>query len=323
MAIAHVAAWTAAQFNNVSTGTNTARASTTNNFMAVGVTINNNALFSSIATTSNTLTQRAPASGWQNTGGDSIRIYAAEGITGAASHTVTVNTSSNAFFVVCASEYSGLATSGAFDQIAGAGVSGAGTSFDSGATPTTTRANELLVGYGDQDAGGNGSFVAGASFNVRSSIGTAASGSTGALEDRIVSATGAYNGLMSSSGFTGPTGWDMLIATFADVALAASNTEFGSRTNIPNPHVGPMTLRQGWRQPPIYAVNLAPITDTNFGPPTRVPNNRVGPVVLRQFYRRPSLSFDTTNARSAATGTPVLCGGILNSAIVRSGGIVA
>ena len=63
----------------------------------------------------------------------------------AGANTVTVSGGGTLGRSCCIAEYSGVAASGALDQTAV--TTGTGTSVNSGSTPTTQQASELLVGY--------------------------------------------------------------------------------------------------------------------------------------------------------------------------------
>ena len=110
--------------------------------------------------------------------------------------------------------FSGLADSDVFDQMqTGYGTS---TAPSSGATPTTTQADELLVGVvgtegpdGDTAGAWDGSFLAGPRLGTTGS--TADTNLTVSLGYRIVSDTGAYTA--SKTGITSRD-WGAMIATF-------------------------------------------------------------------------------------------------------------
>lgn len=218
MAITFVGAWTGAQGSNVTSLTTASQTTVPGNLIACGITIDVPANFTSLTDSkSNTWIQDAPASGWYaGSGSGSMRLHHAENIVGGASHTINLAMSANSLVTIQAAEYGGLATSSAIDQIHHGSATGTGTALDSTATPTTTLADELLIGFGREAVGGTGTltWTAGASYTIRSSTADATNGDTAALEDRIVAATGAYGATMSFTGGSSLLGWDMLIATF-------------------------------------------------------------------------------------------------------------
>jgi hypothetical protein len=245
MAIAFVGAWAGIQGNNVTSVTNAGRTSVAGNFIACGISINTAVNFVGIADSySNTWLQAAPSSGWYAGGGfDSSRLHDAADILGGTSHTITLTMSPASFATIQAAEYSFGAT-GTLDQIAHDSLVGSSTSLDSTATPATTAADELLVGFGCQAmTDGTFTWTAGAGYTLRSSTNNANAGSTAALEDRIVSATGAYNATMSDALGTGPLGWDMLIATFREGGGGGGDPPQeggGTGSGMPKP------VAQGW-----------------------------------------------------------------------------
>ena len=112
---------------------------------------------------------------------------------------------------ISAMEYSGFTGGAVFDQTAQA--TGSSTSPDSGATPTTTDADELLIG-GCSDSGAGNSYTWTSSF-------TLVAGSTAgrhSMADRIVAATGAYN---ATATLGTSAGWRMVIATYKAAGAAA------------------------------------------------------------------------------------------------------
>ena len=144
-------------------------------------------------------------------------------------------------YLVHAFSVSGLAAS-PLDQTAAA--AGTGGSASSGATATTTQANELLFGA-FEDTGATAStagFVAGnnATANDCAATGTPTSSSLGGIDDGnspslfgiycVVSATGAY---AAQASLTGNPFWQAVIATYK-LALTASGTALGSSQN-PSP----------------------------------------------------------------------------------------
>lgn len=114
-------------------------------------------------------------------------VYVAENIVGGGSHTVTV-TEAGSIVSIIANEWSGLAVSGAFDQESSDnGING--TPFDSGNTPTTTQANELVYGGVGENNQDDCAFAAGLT-----PITFVNDGNGDRMEDayKVVSATGSY-----------------------------------------------------------------------------------------------------------------------------------
>lgn len=128
---------------------------------------------------------------------------------------ITATSGAAGFYAMCPACYSGLATVTPFDKEAHAG--GNSSSLSSGATATTTQANELVLCTGTLSSGSDLGFGASGSFTMRSSENLASSGGVCFLEDLIVSATGAQTGVATSGGNTGP--WTCLVATFADTTI--------------------------------------------------------------------------------------------------------
>lgn len=84
------------------------------------------------------------------------RLYKCEGGTGGASHTFTFTNSGGTgakYLGIAVVELTGCATSSAVDR--NAQVQDTSSPFASGATATTTAANEMLVGFGGGDSGSN------------------------------------------------------------------------------------------------------------------------------------------------------------------------
>lgn len=148
----------------------------------------------------------------QNTaGGQVIWVYYAlvTSASNAGANTITVTwSSSQTSCGVYGVEYDGLDPTAPFDQHKeGGGLSG--TAYNSGNTPTTTVADELVFGFGTTVSD---TTAAGAGFTGRL-VGTAGGDPQvgGLVEDKVVSATGvqAATGTLSSS-----SSWCMSVATF-------------------------------------------------------------------------------------------------------------
>ena len=149
-------------------------------------------------TGTNTYHQKVSASG---TGTGAAQIWTAENIAG-GNETITITcTGANCGYTVAtAAEYSGLATSGSFDQ-SNLNAGASSTSYTSGSTPATTQANELLVGV----VGLLSSSIT-CTPDTSTVSWSALDRSTGSSQEictqqAIVTATGAYqaNGTLSSA----------------------------------------------------------------------------------------------------------------------------
>jgi len=136
-----------------------------------------------------------------------IVIGSAKNLTagGACTVTFTMTDTANRMGIVVM-EYSGFTGGAVFDQTAQA--TGSSTSPDSGATPTTTAADELLIGGGSDDG-------AGVPYTWTNSFTKLAESGLGygrvSAGDRIVASTGAYN---ATATLGTSTGWRMVIATY-------------------------------------------------------------------------------------------------------------
>lgn len=223
MAIAFVQAWGGALPNNgthgdsvssVTTGTIT---TTSGNFIVAGLSYTALSSFSDSKT--NTWTTGV---GPIANGGDSNLQKYAFNISGGTLHTLTANLgAAGNYCSICAVEYSGLTTTDPLDKSnTGTGTSG---SLDTTATATTSQADELLIGSGTQNLSANNVWTAGASFTKRSEINLGATTSVGYLEERIVSATGAYSAPMGSDK---TTAWAAAIATYKAAGGGGGPTTF-------------------------------------------------------------------------------------------------
>jgi hypothetical protein len=143
----------------------------------------------------------------------SLECWYAENISGGASHQVTISTPVGGFFMFAVAEYSGVATSSAFDTSAVSPQDTPATTYTSGSTATTAQADELLFG-------------AVYSYNGTVSVTpdspwSAINTRTGTflhmvVTEQVVSSTGAYANTGSISGDTVKT-WSG-IATFKAAA---------------------------------------------------------------------------------------------------------
>ncbi len=123
-------------------------------------------------------------------------------------------------------EYSGVATAAALDVSASA-TNGAGSTALNSGNATTTNAADLLFGFGGQLTSAAGTiYTPGASYTVRTTT------THTAVEDRLVSATGAFNAALTS---TSSNSWAMLLASFK-----RATTTLGSATvSVTSPTANP------------------------------------------------------------------------------------
>jgi hypothetical protein len=125
--------------------------------------------------------------------------YALDSKAGPCTITVTLAAAANTFFEVYAHEYSGIATTNAFDVLRVAdGTSGATDGVRSGTAPIG--ANELLFAHVL-----SGTVVAGTGFTGRSNF------DSNLTEDRIVAQAGTYEGIAT---MVAGGGWTMQMAAF-------------------------------------------------------------------------------------------------------------
>jgi hypothetical protein len=140
-------------------------------------------------------------------------IWIAQNITGGASNVVKVNHTSSGIAAI-AREYSGLATASASDKVAH--TTGTGTALSSGATATTTQANELVIGWGGTGHGATITYSNGAGFaNATTSANSACQVG---MDDLTVAATGAQTGLLT---INTSSNWFAGVATFKIAGGAA------------------------------------------------------------------------------------------------------
>lgn len=194
---------------------------TSGNLIVVGAMSQSgaNAIDSVTDSKSNTYTRRGQANSSTSI---NCEIWVAENITGGASHTVTAT--ENGFLTggVIAFEISGAATSSSFDVTAG--TNGTGGSLSSGNTATTAQANEILIGFGGITSNTNPTWTEGTSFLPSPPVSTSgtSAGYAIAMEYRIVSATGAYAGTMTSS--NSGQNWAMVVVALKEAGGGGGGT---------------------------------------------------------------------------------------------------
>ena len=139
---------------------------------------------------------------------NNVTIGSEKNITNGGSCTVTFTTTAAANRMgITAMEYSGFTGGAAFDKSASA--TGTGVNADSGATATTTAADELLIG-------GLSASALSISPTWINSFVLLAENSAGrhSAADRIVSSTGAYS---AAATLGGSDNWCMVISTYKEV----------------------------------------------------------------------------------------------------------
>lgn len=193
---------------------------TAGNFIACGVSAENGteSNFSSISdgTTSGT---RRPATWGAYSATQGGVIFDIQNITAKTTPTITASLAgSYAFRGIVCQEFSGLATSNAYDVGTVQVQSGPGTganAVSSGSTAATAQASELLFGC-SVDATGIATFTAGTSYTLIDQNGT---NLYQACEYRVVSATSTY-----AATFTASQNDDFIthIATYKEAAAAAA-----------------------------------------------------------------------------------------------------
>lgn len=195
-------------------------------------------VFSSTLTT--TVTDNVNAGNWSQAfrvglgvGGEQLGVYYKDNSLGGVT-TVTTHTPANPS-IAFVFEYSGLLSSGSFDQSSTANTF-AGQTWTSAATPTTTQANELLIGIGACPFDPAGLLIdspwvkpSGTGIDVNGVHTYSADGDNMVVGTQIVSATGAYTATGTNlNAASGGADSDVNggIATFK---IAATTTPGGGR----------------------------------------------------------------------------------------------
>jgi hypothetical protein len=201
-------------------------------------------------------------SGDTQTSAIAFLVVPAGGLSGA---TVTVTLSATA---TCAgnlayfnSDTGWLAQGSVLDKVAGTNT-GLVTAWSSGATATTTQADELLVGVAYSGGAINGGTnTASGGWTEEQEQALTNSGYELVTEWQKVTATGAYaaTGTWSAAEIAA-----CCIATFKTAAAVAAGAA-PTRVSIANPRVGPMALRHNYRfrRPPIGSgITTTPVSTT-------------------------------------------------------------
>jgi hypothetical protein len=143
----------------------------------------------------------------QTSDGSEISLFYAKSILGAAANTVTATFSAtNNHPWLAIYEYSGLSTTTPLDKTASA--QGSSTAVSSGATATTTSANELVFAATGLPSSYTGTTTAGSGYALLEKNPT---GSPAANESELATSTGTYTGTFTLSA---SANWSALVATF-------------------------------------------------------------------------------------------------------------
>ncbi len=147
----------------------------------------------------------------------SVQLWYAQNVTGGASHTVSVawDEAATGRVSVIVQEFSGLATTGMFDQVSTA-ATGTGTTATGGTTPTTTQADELVVMVSSH-AATISAYSVGATYSNLAQVSVADAQT--AMQSKVVAVTGTQTGSM---GIAASRAWVGMIATFKGAAAPAT-----------------------------------------------------------------------------------------------------
>lgn len=146
-------------------------------------------------------------------------IYYVENCAGGAETVTVTNGFGSSFAHVAVSEWSGVATSTALDKTAAAiGGGGSHSAYDSGATATTSQADELLIGLAANFSALTCTWTSPTTEEYDDATGGASRAMSYAAQ--VVSATGTYS---STGSYSSTTVTDQaLIATFKQAAAGGS-----------------------------------------------------------------------------------------------------
>lgn len=142
----------------------------------------------------------------QTTDGHQVHIFYASNVAGLGNTVTATFSGTNNHPWLAIYEYSGLSTLGPLDQTAHA--QGSSTTPSSGATLTTTHANELLFAGLGMVNNNSGTVTAGSGYALQQQDTNL---SRAANETLAVSSTGAYTGNFTLSSLTN---WSAVLATF-------------------------------------------------------------------------------------------------------------
>jgi chitodextrinase len=169
-------------------------------------------------------------------GGD-LAFYYLQNAKPSSGLTITISATSATYLQGAASEFSGVATSGAFDQAAAA--SGNSTSVATGAT-AAVGAGELVVG-GIVTGGQPGTVTPGSSQGQPFVMGTHTSAGSADLEDIVSSSAGTQN---ATATFTSSSDWHAGVAVFHQ--FSSSNAPPSVPTGLSAPTDTPSSVGLSW-----------------------------------------------------------------------------
>ncbi|MGH3217979.1 MAG: beta strand repeat-containing protein [Streptosporangiaceae bacterium] len=154
-----------------------------------------------------TWTRSTASTTWNSGAGDLALYYFQDSAAAPYGLTITISASSATYLDGAVAEYSGVATSGALDQVAVA--KGVGTTPNSGST-TAVGAGELVVG-GIITGTSPGTVTAGTSQGQTFTMRAQSSSGSADLEDILSGAAGAQD---AAATFSASTDWYAVVATF-------------------------------------------------------------------------------------------------------------
>lgn len=180
---------------------------TSHNFLVAIVSANQTGTLS-ITDNKNNVWRQVGTSQLDPGGINTIGLFFATNITGGSGHTVSgATTGSIPNMAIIVQEFTGPATSGAFDIRAQA--NGTGASASSGATLVTNFTQELVIGAGS-DGGGSGLTVGAGYSNLTTKADGGSSNFLG-MQSKIITTTGTQTSTMT----VGSGGnWTQFVATF-------------------------------------------------------------------------------------------------------------
>jgi len=162
----------------------------------------------------------------QSSDGHQIHIYYAKNIAAGPNTVTAAFSGSNNHPWLAIYEYSGLSTTSPLDRTAAA--QGSSSLASSGATATTTGANELVFAGLGLPSSSSATAAAGSGYTLEQQD-TTAGGSRAATENQAVAATGAYTGTFT---LNAAADWSAVLATFVQAGAATPLTV--STSTLPN-----------------------------------------------------------------------------------------
>lgn len=232
---------------------------TTGNLIVVGISVYQGTI--TVSDNAGNIYNKAveqPLSGY-----DRVAIYYAQNVTGGDLSIRAHSSASTANVTISAHEYSGALTSNALDKIQSAMVNSDSTVINSGNTPVTTQANELVFGIFGFSKSITITATAGNGFTMRQSQGNNYTYEALFAEDKLVTAAGAYNATFTAGK---SVKWRAAVATFkaADQLQPSPTPEvtaspFPTENQTPGP-TQPMGCSQQDIQNLVNSVSMANIT---------------------------------------------------------------